>query len=195
MGNSIVRTDRWPLNPTPETKTYLEMTVAEYRSFCKALSYVVMGHWRKIASANSRCTAVETLIHKTNKNPHPTYSYFGTRFYKFPSYLRRAAIEFVCGQVSSFLTRYEQWQCGSRNCKDARPPQFTPDSGCYPVLYREQCIKIHNLVQLTENKVVEVGGGVALVYPRGTSSWAFDGSGQVTRSQHNYALATFQTGK
>ncbi len=143
MGNSIVRTDRWPLNPTPETKTYLEMTVAEYRSFCKALSYVVMGHWRKIASANSRCAAVETLIHKTNKNPHPTYSYFGTRFYKFPSYLRRAAIEFVCGQVSSFLTRYEQWQCGSRNRKDARPPQFTPDSGCYPVLYREQCIKIH----------------------------------------------------
>ncbi len=33
-------------------------------------------------------------------------SYFEKRFYKFPSSLRRAAIEFVKGQVSSFLTRY-----------------------------------------------------------------------------------------
>jgi IS605 OrfB family transposase len=51
------------------------------------------------------------------------------------------------------------------------------------------------LVQLTESKFVEVGGSVELVYPRGTSSWAYDGSGQLKRSKQNYALATFQTGK
>jgi IS605 OrfB family transposase len=362
---------------------YLEMTVAEYRSFCNALSYVVMGHWVDIAGADSRCAAIEKLIHKTSKNPNPKYSYFGRRFYKFPCYLRRAAIEFVCGQVSSFLTRYRQWQGGSRRRRDAKPPQFNPDSGCYPALYRGQCIKIHNfdvaeikvwngsdwvwvkvqisglrerhlldhskglspslvvrqgkahlsvpfklhpkklasdlvcavdvgmnttataaiissggtvvarrffhrgididrrdkvlqqvrvkakqtkklhqgfcktlyrrahglnhnmaqhiskgivqfalehgasvivfedlvgwkpkagrkrsnlkqrfhnwlhrlLVQLTESKFVEVGGSVELVYPRGTSSWAYDGSGQLKRSKQNYALATFQTGK
>lgn len=383
MSNSIVRTDKWTLNPTPEIKQYLEMTVAEYQAFCKALSYVVMGHWVEIAGADSRCAAVEQLIHKTSKNPNPKYSYFGKRFYKFPSYLRRAAIKFVCGQVSSFLTRYRDWQGGSRKRKDAKPPQFNPDSGCYPALYRGQCIKIHDfdvaeikvwngsdwvwvnvqitglrqrhllehskalspylvvrngkahlsvpfklhpeklsgdlvcavdvginttatatiissdgtvvarrffhrgtdidrrdkvlqqirvkarqtkklhkgfckslyrraaglnynmaqhiskgivqfalehgasvvvfedlvgwkpkaghkrsklkqrfhnwlhrlLVQLTENKFVEVGGTVELVYPRGTSSWAFDGSGQLQRSKQNYALATFQTGK
>jgi putative transposase len=384
MNNSIVRTDRWKLNPTPENFRYLEATVNEYRSFCKALSFVVMGHWTEIAEADSRCAAVEKLIHKTSNNPNPKYQYFHSSFYKFPSYLRRAAIEFVSGQVSSFLTRYYDWQSGNRKRKDVLPPKFNPDAGCYPVLYRGQCIKFdspsakceikvwngsdwvwakthitqvrerhlldhskglspslivkggrchlsvpfklhpsklkgklvcavdvginttatativdssgtvisraffhrgkdidrrdkvlgqirhkarltkrlhkgfckglyrrarginHNmaqhiskeivqfasrhgasvivfenlkgwkpkagkkrstlkqrfhgwlhrlLVQLTENKFIEVGGKVELVYPRGTSSWAYDGSGQLKRGKDNYALATFASGK
>jgi putative transposase len=36
---------------------------------------------------------------------------------------------------------------------------------------------------------------VELVDPRGTSSWAYDGSGKVKRSQTNYADAVFATGK
>jgi IS605 OrfB family transposase len=384
MTNSIVRTDRWQLNPTPEANRYLEMTVSEYRLFCKALSYVVMGHWTEIVEATSRCAAVEKLIHKTSSNPNPKYQYFQKRFYKFPSYLRRAAIEFVLGQVCSFVTRYYDWQSGNRKRKDALPPRFNPAAGCYPVLYRGQCIKFsddfanaqikvwngsdwvwtkvqiaqvrerhllphaqglspslivkdgkahlsvpfkvhpkklssnlvcavdvginttatativssdgtvisraffhrggdidrrdkvlgkirhkakltkklhkgfckslyrrakginHNiaqhiskeivqfaqlhgasvvvfenlkdwkpkagkkrstlkqrfhgwlhrlLVQLTENKFVEMGGKVELVYPRGTSSWAYDGSGQLKRTKANYALATFRSGK
>jgi IS605 OrfB family transposase len=325
---------------------YLEMTVAEYRSFCNALSYVVMGHWVEIAGADSRCAAIEKLIHKTSKNPNPQYSYFGRRFYKFPCYLRRAAIEFVCGQVSSFLTRYRQWQGGikvwngsdwvwvkvqisglrKRHLLDhskglspslvvrqgkahlsvpfkLHPKKLASDLVCAvdvgmnttataaiissggtvvarrffhrgididrrdkvlqqvrvkakqtkklhqgfcKTLYRrahglnhnmaqhiskgivqfalehgasvivfEDLVgwkpkaghkrsnlkqRFHNwlhrlLVQLTENKFVEVGGSVELVYPRGTSSWAYDGSGQLKRSKQNYALATFQTGK
>lgn len=384
MFNSIVRTDRWQLNPTPEQLSYLEMTVNEYRAFCKALSYVVMGHSIEITGATSRCAAVEKLIHKTSCNSNPKYQYFQKRFYKFPSYLRRAAIEFVLGQVSSFLTRYYNWQSGNRKRRDALPPRFNPEAGCYPALYRGQCVKFdseftvaqikvwngsdwvwtkvqiaqvrerhllshsqglspsltigdgkahlsapfklqpsklggklvcavdvginttatativsrdgtvisraffhrggdidrrdqvlgqirrkakltkklhrgfckglyrrarginHNmaqhiskeivqfalshgasvivfenlkdwkpkagkkgstlkqrfhswlhrlLVQLTENKFVEVGGKVELVYPRGTSSWAYDGSGQLKRSKDNYALATFSSGK
>jgi IS605 OrfB family transposase len=325
---------------------YLEMTVAEYRSFCNALSYVVMGHWVDIAGADSRCAAIEKLIHKTSKNPNPQYSYFGRRFYKFPAYLRRAAIEFVCGQVSSFLTRYRQWQGGikvwngsdwvwvkvqisglrKRHLLDhskglspslvvrqgkthlsvpfkLHPQKLASDLVCAvdvgmnttataaiissggtvvarrffhrgididrrdkvlqqvrvkakqtkklhqgfcKTLYRrahglnhnmaqhiskgivqfalehgasvivfEDLVgwkpkagrkrsnlkqRFHNwlhrlLVQLTESKFVEVGGSVELVYPRGTSSWAYDGSGQLKRSKQNYALATFQTGK
>jgi IS605 OrfB family transposase len=384
MVNSIIRTDRWQLNPTPEQLSYLEATVNEYRSFCKALSYVVMGHWTEIVGATSRCTTIEKLIHQTSSNPNPKYQYFQKRFYKFPSYLRRAAIEFVLGQVSSFVTRYYDWQSGNRKRRDALPPRFNPETGCYPALYKGQCVKFnsnftlasikvwngsdwvwidvqiaqvrerhlvahskglspslivkdgkahlsvpfklhpkklsgsvvcavdvginttatatlvssdgtvisraffhrggdidrrdkvlgqirhkakltkklhrgfckglyrrarginHNmaqhiskeivqfalsygasvivfenlkdwkpkagkkcstlkqrfhgwlhrlLVQLTENKFVEVGGKVELVYPRGTSSWAYDGSGQLKRSKDNYALATFQNGK
>jgi IS605 OrfB family transposase len=325
---------------------YLEMTVAEYRSFCNALSYVVMGHWVDIAGADSRCAAIEKLIHKTSKNPNPKYSYFGRRFYKFPCYLRRAAIEFVCGQVSSFLTQYREWQGGikvwngsdwvwvkvqisglrKRHLLDhskglspslvvrqgkahlsvpfkLHPKKLASDLVCAvdvgmnttataaiissggtvvarrffhrgididrrdkvlqqvrvkakqtkklhqgfcKTLYRrahglnhnmaqhiskgivqfalehgasvivfEDLVgwkpkaghkrsnlkqRFHNwlhrlLVQLTESKFVEVGGSVELVYPRGTSSWAYDGSGQLKRSKQNYALATFQTGK
>lgn len=141
MTNSIVRTDRWQLNPTPEQLIYLEATVNEYRSFCKALSYVVMGHWTEIVGATSRCAAIEKLIHQTSSNSNPKYQYFQKRFYKFPSYLRRAAIEFVNGQVSSFLTRYYDWQSGNRKRKDARCPRFNSRAGCYPALYRGQCVK------------------------------------------------------
>lgn len=76
MVNSIVRTDQWQLNPTPEQLSHLEATVSEYRLFCKALSYVVMGHWTEIAEAASRCATVEKLVHKTSSNPNPKYLYF-----------------------------------------------------------------------------------------------------------------------
>ena len=51
------------------------------------------------------------------------------------------------------------------------------------------------LVKFTEQKWDELGGKVAFVYARGTSHFAYDGSGSVKRSSTNYALATFQSGK
>jgi putative transposase len=142
MSSSIIRTDKWHLSPDCEVAGWMSLTIAEYRSYCRALSYVVMGHWSAISSAKSRCSAVEKLIHQTTKNPNPKYSYFGRRFYKFPSYLRRAAIEFVCGQVSSYLTRYRDWQGGERKRRDAKPPVFNVNAGCYPALYRGACFKL-----------------------------------------------------
>lgn len=57
------------------------------------------------------------------------------------SYLRRAAIEFVCGQVSSYLSRYRDWQGGLRNRRNDRPPLFNTEAGCYPTLYKGNCVK------------------------------------------------------
>ena len=128
-------------------------TVSEYRAFCKALSYVVMGHWTKLVKADSFCAAVEKLIHVTKKNPNPKYCYFWERFYKFPSYLRRAAIEFVKGQVSSYLARYQKWQSGVRKRRDAKPPVFNCNAGCYPALYRGQLIKFDADLAKAELKV------------------------------------------
>ena len=51
------------------------------------------------------------------------------------------------------------------------------------------------LVQFTTEKFEESGGKVELVYARGTSSWAYDGSGKVKRSNKKYSVATFATGK
>ncbi|MBK4732876.1 IS200/IS605 family accessory protein TnpB-related protein [Oxynema sp. CENA135] len=51
------------------------------------------------------------------------------------------------------------------------------------------------LVLLTQEKFQEVGGKTEYVYARGTSSWAFDGSGKVRRSKTQYELATFANGK
>ena len=81
-------------------------------------------------------------MHPTNKNPQPKHRYFDRQFYKFPSYLRRAAIEFVKGQVSSYISRYDDWLDGKRKHSHAKPPVFNPVSGCYPALYRGQLYKL-----------------------------------------------------
>ena len=141
MVKSIIRTDNWNLNPSTEDKICLQATVDEYRAFCKALSYVILGHWVRLQSADSKCAAIEKLIHQTKKNPTPKHKYFVRRFWKFPSYLRRAAIEFAWGQVSSYLTRYRNWQSGTRKRRDAKPPVFKPTANCYPALYGGNLIK------------------------------------------------------
>ena len=41
----------------------------------------------------------------------------------------------------------------------------------------------------------ELGGKVIYINPRGTSSYAFDGSGKVKRNKQNYALAYFSNSK
>ncbi|CAM4108361.1 IS200/IS605 family accessory protein TnpB-related protein [Vreelandella rituensis] len=51
------------------------------------------------------------------------------------------------------------------------------------------------LATLIEHKMEEAGGKVVYVYARGTSSWAFDGSGRVKRHAKQYELATFASGK
>jgi putative transposase len=141
MVKSIIRTDKWNLNPSTEDQTNLQATVDEYRAFCQALSYVILGHWVKLQGVDSKCVAIEKLIHQTEKNPTPKHKYFVKRFWKFPSYLRRAAIEFTWGQVSSYLTRYRTWQSGIRKTRDALPPVFNPTASCYPALYGGNLIK------------------------------------------------------
>lgn len=46
-----------------------------------------------------------------------------------------------------------------------------------------------------EAKACEFGIKTVWVYARGTSSWAFDGSGRVRRDRDNYAMCTFPNGK
>lgn len=138
---SMIRTDKWPLQATPYQQHLMRLTLSEYRAFCHALSIVVLNNWPALCQAPSFAAAVERLIHPTAKNPHPRHHYFHRRFYKFPSYLRRAAIELVKGQVSSYLTRYGAWLDGERKRPDARPPVFNPVAGCYPAMYRGQLVK------------------------------------------------------
>ncbi|ELS03370.1 transposase, IS605 OrfB family, central region [Xenococcus sp. PCC 7305] len=51
------------------------------------------------------------------------------------------------------------------------------------------------IVNLTEMKWLELGGKLVFVNPRGTSSYAFDGSGKLKRDRNNYELAIFSNGK
>ncbi|WP_051849407.1 IS200/IS605 family accessory protein TnpB-related protein [Thiomonas sp. FB-Cd] len=51
------------------------------------------------------------------------------------------------------------------------------------------------LIQALALKAQEMGLRVLEVYARGTSRWAYDGSGKVIRSKRNAQLATFASGK
>ena len=51
------------------------------------------------------------------------------------------------------------------------------------------------LVQALAHKAQEMGARMLEVYARGTSRWAYDGSGKVSRSKKNAQLATFNSGK
>ncbi|MEM8780191.1 MAG: transposase [Cyanobacteria bacterium P01_G01_bin.49] len=138
-----VRTDKWQIVATQEQKELLQNTVSEFRRLVRCLVGVVNTHWSTIGllDAKSQIPAIEKLVHQTAKNPSPKYQYFNRRFWKFPSYYRRGAIQFAVGQVSSFNTRYRQWQSGIRKRKDDLPPRLNADCGTYPPLYKGQCIK------------------------------------------------------
>jgi putative transposase len=139
MSTAIIRTDKWRMQADQQTTGFIRLTIAEYRAFCRALSPVILTNWPQLSQSNSFAAAVERLIHPSAKNPNPRHRYFVRRFYKFPSYLRRAAIEFVAGQVSSYLTRYGQWLDGERKHRHAKPPVLTPESGCYPACIAARC--------------------------------------------------------
>lgn len=142
----IIRTDKWTLNPTAQQRVLFGETVKVYRRLCRYLVGIVFTHWSELGglSSQQQIPAVERLIHATAKHPVVKYPSMDGVFYKFPSYYRRAAISFAIGQVSSYITRYREWQCGlSRQRREAKPPILKAEAGCYPVLYKGQCYKLH----------------------------------------------------
>ncbi|NEO39478.1 MAG: IS200/IS605 family element transposase accessory protein TnpB [Moorea sp. SIOASIH] len=154
----VIRTDKWQLNPTPDQKVLLGETVKAYRRACQYLVGIIYTHWSELGelTADQLTPAVERLMHQTAKRPNVKYPQFNKTFYKFPSYLRRAAfakrrlrrIAFSAGQVSSFVTRYREWQSGNRKRRNAKPPRLNADTGCYPALYKGQCYKLHGYDQI-----------------------------------------------
>ena len=143
MVKQNIRTDKWRIVATHDQKELLHKTVCEFRCLVRCLVGIIYTHWSTIGvlDAKAQIPAVEKLIHQTAKNPNPKYQYFNSRFYKFPSYYRRGAIQFAVGQVSSFVTRYRVWQSEIRNRKDALPPKLNAECGAYPPLYKGQCVK------------------------------------------------------
>jgi IS605 OrfB family transposase len=145
----VIRTDVWDLEVTADQKRQMILTVEEYRKFLKPLVMIVNAQWVKLSTLTSkeRINLVEQMIHQTANNPHPPHRYFQLispkypAFRKFPSYLRRAAIAEAIGLVSSFNTRYREWQSGIRKHRQAQPPKLTSMCNSYPTLYKGQQIK------------------------------------------------------
>ena len=154
--SKIIRTDKWLLSPIKYQLPILEDTVTIYRDMVRRLISIVNSHWKEIATTEAQQRYVKQLFHATKNKPNPKYGKFfglGTKLYKFPSYLRRAAINDAIGHVSSFHSRYYDWQGGIRKRKTANPPQLNISCGVYPDLYKSQCIKIASNYTRAEIKV------------------------------------------
>lgn len=125
------------------TNADMKNTVQIYR---KALAFfidVCNKEWTNISPIDTqqkRQRHIERLIHPTKSNPNPKYPFDikGSEYYKFPSYLRRAAINDAIGAVSSYRSNYTNWQ---NDGKKGNAPILQHDRHSMPVFYNKNMYK------------------------------------------------------
>jgi IS605 OrfB family transposase len=159
---SFIRTDVWSLSLTRQQSDLAVLTVAQYRHFLKPLVLIGYWNWEVLLglTAKERVNALEKLVHQTADNPSPKYGWYFHKainnhpsFRKFPSYLRRAAIQDAIGIISSFVTRWEMWRQGDRKHRQDKPPKLTAMCNSYPALYKGQQIRYNANFRSVDLKV------------------------------------------
>ena len=120
-------------------------TVSIYRSALSFYIDICYKEWDCISTLKSkyRNNYMERITHKTSKSPDVKYN-FDSSFYKFPSYLRRAAIAEAIGYVSSFKSQLENY---NESDKKAKQPTLNLHPISYPVLYDKG-----NWIKLSDGK-------------------------------------------
>ena len=116
-----------------------KQTVELYRKAVAFFLAVCEKEWdtlSQIKSSNTKQSYIEKLTHRTKKNPDIRYD-FDLLFYKFPSYLRRAAINEATGKFSSYQTNLEKWQ----DAPEGRMPSLPKAGFSFPSLYRDGIYK------------------------------------------------------
>lgn len=132
-------------------------TVAVYRSAVDYLINVVADEWdviKDVEGSQARMRCVEILCHGTESNL-PKYD-FDKKFYKFPSYLRRGAINEAIGKVSSYMSNLANWNAEHKGKAPSRPKA----GYVYPCLYRD------NMYEQTDTYEAKIK-----VYIRNTWDW------------------------
>ena len=113
-------------------------TVAIYREAVDFFIDVCMREWDGIVTIGGdllKQQYVERLCHKTSKNTAAKYQRFDNRFYKFPSYLRRGAINEAIGKVSSYRSNLLNWEETEKGIR-GRKPSYPKAGHVYPCMYR-----------------------------------------------------------
>ena len=109
-------------------------TIKLYREAVSFLIDCFNKEWLAIQSvdkAKAKFNFAEKLVHTTKYNV-AKYD-FDAKFYKFPSYLRRAAIQAALGSVSSYRSNYKNWEA---NGKVGNEPKLQCDRFCFPTFYK-----------------------------------------------------------
>ena len=85
-------------------------TISIYRSAVAFLIDVFFTEWTNLEplKLKEKNNYAEKLVHSTKENPNAPYN-FDKSFYKFPSYLRRSAIQDALGIVSSYYSNLENY--------------------------------------------------------------------------------------
>ena len=118
-------------------------TVRIYRDALSFLVKVVNAEWDSglselyKASQKKAKSNVEHFVHGTVGNV-PKYKEFDKRFYKYPSYLRRAAISEALGAVSSYRSNLKRWE---ENGKHGKAPKLQVSRNAMPTFYRDNMYK------------------------------------------------------
>ena len=81
--------------------------------------------------------AVELLVHAAKGNI-PKYPSFDEQFYKFPCYLRRAAISEALGAVSSYRSNLKRWENGG---KHGKTPKMQTSRNAMLTFYKDNMYK------------------------------------------------------
>lgn len=136
----------------------LDTSISIYREALRFVIPIVNIQWDKLEEfdyTKQRMTHVEKLIHST-KNNKAQYD-FDEEFSKFPTYLRRAAINNAIGIVSSYRSNLADWEREPKG----QAPQLSLTHHTYPAYYKKNMF--HNfdpINQTIELKVYKNGDWV-----------------------------------
>ena len=123
-----------------EYKTVLADTVRMYRGTVDFYIQVILEEWNlfsDITDQNSAVSKSEELTVKTKNRSNVKYD-FGKAFYKFPCYLRRAAIAEAYGKVHAYHTALTKWEASDPKTRKGKPS--LPKAGyVFPAMYRDNC--------------------------------------------------------
>ena len=132
-------------------------TVEQYRRAVRFFLEVCDARWAELSAltGKGRNNRMERLTIQTAKNSSPEYN-FSQEFYKFPCYLRRAAIQEALGLYSGYREKLEAWEKNPAG----RKPSMCRAGGMMPAMYRD-------------NMYVRTGAYTAKVkvYIRNTWDW------------------------
>ena len=118
-----------------------ENTAFLYRNAVTFYIHVILCEWDRtfsgIGTNTAAVNAAEKLSIVTKRRPSVKYD-FGKEMYKFPCYLRRAAIAEAFGKVSSYKSSLKNWKNSDPRTRGKEPS--TPKAGrIYPALYHDGC--------------------------------------------------------
>lgn len=96
----------------------MDIADRHYEELLQITDYV-NARGKKVTAQQARQQYLERLVHATKDRPNVPYKNFDKDFYKFPSYLRRDAINTAIGNIMSYRSQVKNWE--DEGCRGKRP--------------------------------------------------------------------------